>query len=65
MMQKGGTYVEAPGLTNGSAAFPHQLVGDFVRGLYKAAQSRWRSVNVGPRGGEEGAPTGPKGMEGI
>ena len=61
MMQKGGTYVEAPGWTNGSAAFPHH----FIRGLYKAAQSRWRSVNVGPRGGEEGAPTGPKGMEGI
>ena len=36
------------------------------RRVYKEADSRWRSVNIGPRGGEEGARRGKEGgPEGV
>ena len=65
MMKKGATHMwRRQARPMGAQLFPPAGQG-FCCGLYKAAQSRWRSVNVGPPGGEEGAPTGPKGMEGI
>ena len=44
----------------GAQLFPPAGQG-FCRGLYKAPQSRWRSVNVGPPGGEEGNQRGQRG----
>ena len=61
MMKKGATYVEAPGSTNGSAAFPHQLVRDFA-----AAYIRWRRAGgaqstLGHREGRRGHQRGQRG----